>query len=95
MYVSVNAKGWGSYKGGVFDSCSNGGGHAVALIGYGTEDPSGEDYWLIKNSWGTSWGDQGYMKISRKQECLPYYASYPTVDCKICQSYIKRKILHN
>ena len=97
MNVYVNAKGWGSYKGGVFDSCSNPNHcgpdwcHAVLLIGYGTEDTSGEDYWLIKNSWATSWGDQGYMKISRKQECLPYYASYPTVDCKICQSYICRK----
>ena len=37
--------------------------HAVSVVGYGTED--GEDYWLIKNSWGTWWGDNGFMKLKR------------------------------
>ena len=81
MYVSVNAKGWGSYKGGVFDSCINGGGHAVVLIGYGTEDPSGEDYWLIKNSWGADWGDQGYIRMARGANLcfIHWFGAYPTV----------------
>ena len=37
--------------------------HAVLVVGYGTEN--GKDYWLIKNSWGTHWGDEAYMKIRR------------------------------
>ncbi len=37
------------------------GGHAIRVIGYGTED--GIDYWLCANSWGTEWGMNGFFKI--------------------------------
>jgi len=38
--------------------------HAMVLVGYGTDAKSG-DYWLVKNSWSTLWGDGGYIKVSR------------------------------
>ncbi|XP_029458150.1 dipeptidyl peptidase 1 isoform X2 [Rhinatrema bivittatum] len=44
--------------------------HAVLLVGYGRDPDTNENYWLIKNSWGTSWGEEGYFRIRRgTDEC--------------------------
>jgi len=56
--------------------------HGVLLVGFGTDPDSGKDYWLVKNSWNSGWGDNGYIKMIRDSEgsCgVPTYASYPIV----------------
>lgn len=52
------------YNGGVLDSskCGYSLDHAVAAVGYGVEN--GVEYFLVRNSWGTSWGESGYIKIA-------------------------------
>merc|ERR1740116_678880 len=53
-----------TYSSGVLDSakCGTSLDHAVLAVGYGNDATTGLDYWLVKNSWNTTWGDQGYTK---------------------------------
>merc|ERR1712198_420347 len=71
LAVAVDASYWGGYRSGVFDGCSFdaniGLNHAVQLVGYGT-DPSEGDYWIVRNSWGSSWGENGYIRLQRQAE---------------------------
>ena len=65
--ISVDASEWHLYKGGVFDQCNQDKpdiDHAVVLVGYGTDETDG-DYWLVRNSWGAGWGEDGYIRIRR------------------------------
>jgi len=54
--------------------------HAILIVGYGT-DSAGKDFWIVKNSWSTSWGNGGYMNMVRGKNCIGIAndAFYPTV----------------
>ncbi|XP_075944647.1 digestive cysteine proteinase 2 [Anarhichas minor] len=71
------------YSSGIYDepNCNpNNLSHAVLLVGYGSE--GGQDYWIIKNSWGSSWGEGGFMRMVRdgRNTCgIASYALYPVL----------------
>jgi len=89
LTVSVAAEGWHLYKSGIFDDSQSTSpnrdiNHLVVLEGYGTEviidENTGEehhhDYWLVRNSWGPLWGEDGYIRLKRnfkaaQDDCRP------------------------
>ncbi|CAN6855706.1 unnamed protein product [Brassica oleracea] len=87
--VSVGIEGGGFdfqfYSSGVFTGeCTTYLDHAVTAVGY-SQSSAGSKYWIIKNSWGTKWGEGGYMRIKKDIKdkeglCgLAMKASYPTI----------------
>jgi len=61
--ISVAATAFASYGGGILDHADCIMNHAVQLVGYGTD--KGTDYWLVRNSWGAAWGENGYIRVKR------------------------------
>lgn len=64
--LHASADSFRQYKSGVYEdyACPTEVNHAVQTVGWGTDAASGKDYFIVRNSWGPSWGDQGYIKIA-------------------------------
>lgn len=70
--VAVDATNWSRYSSGVFNNCATRLNHGVTLVGVS------DQAWTIKNSWGTSWGEKGFIRLARGNTCgVCNMASYP------------------
>lgn len=89
LAVNVDASRFALYAGGVFDGCSAASDvdidHAVQLVGWGADEATGLDYWLVRNSWSAAWGEEGYMRLRRTPgppACKPDRTPADGSDCE-------------
>merc|ERR1712168_331060 len=83
VVAGVKAAGpFGKYGGGIFEGCPAGSrpDHAITVVGYGTE--GGVPFWLIKNSWGNNWGENGFIRMKRGVGMCGIGRSMAVVKCE-------------
>lgn len=80
--VAVDASNWSFYSSGIFSKCGTSLNHGVLAVGYYIDSAS-DSYWLVQNSWSTSWGEDGFIRLSasgKANTCgICSDASYPVV----------------
>ncbi len=70
--VAVDANNWSPYKSGIFSNCGTSLDHGVLLVGLT------DTFWIVKNSWASSWGESGYIRLARGNTCgICNQPSYP------------------
>jgi len=90
LAINVEADTWSSYSGGIMpasgcNQISTDIDHVVQLVGYGSE--GGKDYWLVRNSWGPSWGEKGYIRLLRTADGLPCNKDSTPQDGTACEPF--------
>ena len=82
--VGIDASHWSfnHYRGGIYrrENCSTSAlDHAVLAVGYGVDEDSGEEFYILKNSWGADWGEGGYMRMARTWANMCGVATHATL----------------
>ena len=62
--IAVDASAWSTYTGGILSSCGTSIDHAVQIVGIN----QAMNYWKVRNSWGSSWGESGYIRLAYGQD---------------------------
>jgi len=76
--VAVDASNWSPYRSGVFSNCATAVNHGVLAVGFVTGTTPQNGWWNIKNSWGASWGESGFIRLARGNTCaICNYPSFP------------------
>jgi len=70
LAIAVDATDFQSYDSGILSCSAYGLDHGVLLVGYGNEN--GQDFWIVKNSWGKNWGESGFIRVSanKGEDCM-------------------------
>lgn len=82
VVIYVDANNWSPYKSGIFSNCANSYtvNHAVVVVGYYYTGTAATSYWIVRNSWGTTWGMRGYMNLMMGNKCYSQtLMTFPTV----------------
>jgi len=76
IYLEAN-RGFQAYGGGIFNGACGQYNHAVTAVGWGSS--GGVEYWIVRNSWGSGWGESGHIRIAINGACRITWDSYPVV----------------
>lgn len=72
-----------AYSSGIFDADESGQiNHAIVLVGWNDDRGADDGYWILRNSWGTGWGENGYMRIRYGRSQVGYSANYIQFACE-------------
>jgi len=91
LSICVDASDWSTYQGGIVSVCGTEVNHCVQVVGIDTTD----GYWIVRNSWGTTWGEQGYIYLKTDQNtCVidndPTYATVTASKAATAKSSTKK-----